>query len=131
MITTPVQLRFSDFDMGGHVHNAMYLNYFEVGRVGFFTTTLGKKWNYKKDGLIVKKNVIEYHIPIFIEDEIKVEVGCSHIGKTSFTLTYKVIDQTGRIKANGESVIVSFDYNLNQTTKISKKMREVLEAHLI
>ncbi|WP_066757564.1 acyl-CoA thioesterase [Crocinitomix algicola] len=131
MITTPVQLRFSDFDMGGHVHNAMYLNYFEVGRVGFFTTTLGKKWNYKKDGLIVKKNVIEYHIPIFIEDEIKVEVGCSHIGNTSFTLTYKVIDHAGRIKAAGESVIVSFDYNLNQTTKISKKMRDVLEAHLI
>lgn len=42
MISTKIQLRFSDFDMGNHVHNAAYLNYFESARIGFFMKGLGQ-----------------------------------------------------------------------------------------
>ncbi|NOQ75656.1 MAG: hypothetical protein GQ574_26855 [Crocinitomix sp.] len=131
MITTKIQLRFSDFDMGGHVHNAAYLNYFESARIGFFMTGFGQNWDWKKDGLILKKNTIEYHIPTFIENEIRVEVSCNHIGSKSFTLTYSVLDAENKLKAYGESVVVSFDYNQQKTVNITDKMRKLLSEHLI
>ena len=131
MISTPIQLRFSDFDMGGHVHNAAYLNYFESARIGFFLAGFGPDWNWKKDGLIIKKNTIEYHIPTFIEDKIHVEVACNYIGSKSFTLTYSVLDENQKLKAYGESVIVCFDYTLQQTVTIPPKMRALLEKQLL
>lgn len=131
MISTPIQLRYSDFDMGGHVHNAAYLNYFESARIGFFLSGFGKDWDWKKNGLIIKKNTIEYHIPTFIEEKIRVEVSCNHIGSKSFTLTYSVLDSKNNLKAYGESVVVSFDYKTQQTISIPDKMKAVLTAHLV
>lgn len=130
MIGTKIQLRFSDFDMGGHVHNAAYLNYFESARINFFIETIGADWDWKKHGLIIKKNVIEYHIPTFIEDEMKVEVTCTSVGTKSFTLAYAVKDAKNNLKANGESVVVCFDYTLQQTIEIPEIMRQGLELHL-
>ncbi|MFT5824144.1 MAG: acyl-CoA thioester hydrolase [Crocinitomix sp.] len=131
MITTKIQLRFSDFDMGGHVHNAAYLNYFESARIGFFMVGFGQDWDWKKDGLIIKKNTIEYHIPTFIEEKIHVEVACNNIGSKSFTLTYSVLDAKNKLKAYGESVVVSFDYKQQKTISIPANMRKLLEEHLI
>lgn len=130
MISTEIQIRFSDCDMGGHVHNAVYLNYFEIARIGFFINTIGSDWNWKKDGLIIKKNVIEYNTPVFIEDKIRVNVNCTHIGNKSFTLSYEVIDGTNQVKATGESLVVCFDYTIQSTVNIPAKMKSALEAHL-
>lgn len=33
VIETPVQVRFSDFDMLGHISNSFYLHYYELGRL--------------------------------------------------------------------------------------------------
>lgn len=131
MISTPIQLRYSDFDMGGHVHNAAYLNYFESARIGFFLSGFGEDWDWKKNGLIIKKNTIEYHIPTFIEEKIRVEVSCNHIGSKSFTLTYSVLDSKNNLKAYGESVVVCFDYKAQQTISIPDKMKAVLTEHLV
>ncbi len=131
MISTRIQLRFSDFDMGGHVHNAAYLRYFESARIGFFLSEFGKDWDWKKDGLIIKKNTIEYHIPTFIEDEIRVDVSCNHIGSKSFTLTYSVLDGNNNLKAYGESVVVCFDYKTQQTITIPERMKTILTQHLV
>jgi len=129
MISTSIQLRFSDFDMGGHAHNAAYLNYFESARIGFFMANFGQNWDWKKDGLIIRKNTIEYHHPIFIEDKIRVEVSCNHIGTKSFTLTYSVLDAQDTLKAYGESVVVCFDYLKKSTIQIPNKMKIALKAH--
>ncbi len=131
MISTLIQIRFNDCDMGGHVHNAAYLHYFESARIGFFHTGLKGNWDWKKDGLIIKKNTIEYHIPTFIEDNIHVEVNCNHIGSKSFTLIYHVIDDKQQLKAYGESVVVSFDYTKNKPVEIPAAIRLVLKEHFV
>lgn len=131
MISTPVQIRFADCDMGGHVHNAAYLHYFESARINFFVSEFGRDWDWKKYGLIVKKNTITYHIPTYLEDEIRVNVSCNHIGGKSFTLTYHVLDSKDNLKAYGESVIVSFDYEKQTTTTVQDSMLNLLRKHHI
>lgn len=129
MISTSIQFRFNDFDMGGHVHNAAYLHYFETARIHFFMSAFGGQWDWKKEGLIIKKNTIEYNSPIFISDEIRVAVECNQIGTKSFTLTYSVLDGHSNLKAYGESVVVSYDYNAQTTTTIPEAMLAHLKNH--
>lgn len=131
MIPTNIQIRFADVDMGGHVHNAAYLHYFESARMQFFVGGLGTDWDWKKFGFIVKKNTLEYHIPIYITDQIRVEVNATHIGEKSFTLSYHIFDPENRLKAHGESVIVCLDYLVNKTIPIPEAVRKILNEHYV
>ncbi|MBI3135559.1 MAG: acyl-CoA thioesterase [Bacteroidetes bacterium] len=131
MIATSIQIRFADVDMGGHVHNAAYLHYFESARINFFIGGLGSGWDWKKNGFIVKKNVIEYHIPVYITDEIRVEVSSTHIGEKSFTLSYHIFDKAGNLKTNGESVIVCLDYLAGKTIPIPAEVKKILTSHFV
>jgi acyl-CoA thioester hydrolase len=64
MISTAIQVRFADCDMAGHIHNAAYLHYFETGRIMFFVSDLGENWDWRKEGLILKR------IPYYIIDQV-------------------------------------------------------------
>jgi acyl-CoA thioester hydrolase len=130
VIATHIQVRFADIDLAGHVHNAAYLHYFESARMGFFVETLGKNWDWKKNGFVLKKNVIEYEQPVYLTDAISVEVRTAHIGEKSFTLTYLVKDHNGVVKTKGESVIVCFDFTARKTISIPEAVREILAGHL-
>ncbi|MEX1002970.1 MAG: acyl-CoA thioesterase [Crocinitomicaceae bacterium] len=130
MIQIPLQIRFADCDIAGHIHNAVYLHYFETGRMHFFVSQLGKNWDWKKKGIILKKNSITYHQPSYLEDELTVILSCSHIGTKSFTLLYKIIDAGAELKAEGSSLLVCMDYTKNQSIEIPEKMRGILKKHL-
>ena len=130
MISTKIQIRFGDCDMGGHVHNAAYLHYFESARVNFFVSELGTNWDWGANGLILKKNIVEYQHPVHIEDDLKVEVRTTHIGTKSFTLSYAVINGNGLLMTSGESVVVCFDYTHNHSIEIPRKMKALLLRHL-
>lgn len=129
MITTKIQIRFADIDVGGHVHNAAYLHYFESARVAFFVQGLGTSWDWKTFGFIVKRNTVEYHSPVLLTDQIRVEVNSIHIGGKSFTLSYHILDAENKLKAYGESVIVCFDYYQQSTIAIPLPVLEILRSH--
>jgi acyl-CoA thioester hydrolase len=130
MISIPLQVRFSDCDIAGHIHNAIYLNYFEVGRMHFLVNQLGREWDWKKYGIILKKNEVLYHIPGQLEDQLTIHVGCSHIGNKSFTLTYQITDEKGRLIAEGSSVLVCFDYTVQSVTRVHDTFLPILKKHL-
>lgn len=129
MIQVPVQVRFADCDMAGHIHNAVYLHYFETGRIRFFVSQLKEKWDWKADGLIVKKNSIVYHKPGRLEDQILVEVSCSHVGTTSFTLNYQIKNEQTTLIAEGESVMVCMNYIAGEIIPIPTIFLEILRKH--
>lgn len=131
MITTKIQIRFADVDMGGHVHNAAYLHYFESARMHFFITSLTSNWDWKKQGFIVKKNTIEYHQAIYLTDKINVEVNCTHIGTKSFTLSYHIKDDASNVKCYGESVIVCINYLESKTIEIPIEILAHLKSHFV
>jgi acyl-CoA thioester hydrolase len=130
VISTLIQVRFADIDLAGHVHNAAYLHYFESARMGFFVETLGKGWDWKKNGFVLKKNLVEYEQPVYLTDRITVEVCTAHIGEKSFTLAYLVKDQHGVLKTKGESVIVCFDFTEGKTIAIPEEVKTILAGHL-
>ncbi|MBD3637727.1 MAG: acyl-CoA thioesterase [Crocinitomicaceae bacterium] len=130
MIKAPVQVRFADCDIAGHIHNAVYLHYFESGRMYFFVSQLGYDWDWKAKGIILKKNTILYHSPGLLTDQLSVEVECTHIGDSSFTLSYKVKNQTGEVRAEGESILVCMNYAEGKKISIPQEFLEILKKHL-
>lgn len=131
-VRTAIQIRFGDVDMARHVHNAAYLHYFELARMALLSTFIGKDHDWRKQGLILARNEMDYRKPVHLSDRIEVDCWCADLGTKSFTLGYAVdrITEAGRERcADGKSVLVCMDYDTGTTIGLPLAWRTALEQH--
>lgn len=126
---TPIQIRFADVDLAGHVHNSVYLHWFELARMAFLRDIIPPGHDWKAQGLILARNEVDYRMPVRLHDSIVAEAWCSALGSKSFDLSYRITrtdgDMPGTV-AEGRSVMVCFDYNTQRTIAIPSAWREVM-----
>ncbi len=125
--TTNIPVRFSDIDAMGHVNNAIYLNYFEQARMQFFEDHIGGDWDWKKDGIVLARNEVDYLRPILLGDKVLIDTHVESMGKKSLTFRYEVYnvyEGDRKLYARGKSVIVCFDYSSGNTTEVPDLWRE-------
>lgn len=120
-----IKVRFSDCDMMQHVNNAVYLNYFEETRIHYFRELLGTNWDYNREGILLRKNELEYLKPVFLHDPVEIACFLKHVGEKSFTMAYEV-RVNGELRTTGTSVLVCFDSSVMRSIPIPARMREGL-----
>ena len=127
----PIEVRYGDLDPQGHVNNAKYLTYFEQARVGYLIQ-LGlfqKGLSFLEIGMIIADIHIVYRAPILWETPVKVGAGISRLGNKSFTFTQNVVHaETGQVFAEGEVIMVAYDYHSEQTVRIPDDWRKIICA---
>lgn len=122
-----IQVRFSDCDMMGHVNNAVYLSYFEMARIHYFGILFGKDRDWKKNGVLLRKNEIEYLKPVMLHERPEIHIFTEHVGTKSFSVSYELkID--GELRTAGKSVLVCFDSTANRSIELTDDMKVVLET---
>ena len=121
-----IQVRFRDCDMMGHVNNAVYLSYFEQARMHYFEELIGADWDYKKDGILLVKNEVEYLKPVLLHDTPEISVHLVDMGEKSFTLGYdvKVGDE---VRSKGISKLVCFDFQSQKSVAVYPRMKTAFE----
>lgn len=127
---TKLQVRFNDLDMAGHVHNSEYLNYFEIGRIDFFNKVIAPEWDWNKRGILVARNEVDYLQATHFYDELFVETSCEDLGKKSITLEYKIFKEKDGVKVlctKGRSILVCYDFELNESVEVFDEWREAIE----
>lgn len=121
-----IQVRFADLDTMGHVNNSVYLSYFEYARVHYFNELLGLDWDWRKFGVLVARNEINYLKPVLLNDEPVVEILLDAIGTKSFSLMYE-IRVGNELTTTGKSILVGFDASRQMSTEISEEWKEALK----
>jgi len=122
---TALETRFADFDMMGHVNNAVYFTYMEIARAKYWNHAI--QWDWKKTGVVIARASLDYILPIFIEDKISMYVRTSKIGNSSFELEYilvKLVLGKEEICNRGKTTCVAFDYATKRSFPIPKEERE-------
>ena len=126
MIRVPIQLRYSDYDERGHVNNAVYLTYLELGRVEAWRTVAGD--DTTPPAFVVAQARIDYRSPALLGEPLVVEVHAGEVRSKAWTWTYRVVQAaTGRVIAEGETTQVAYDYAANRSMEIPAAMRAGLE----
>lgn len=127
-MVTPLKIsvRFSDCDMMQHVNNAVYLNYFEEARMHYFRQLLGKDWDWQRNGILLRKNELEYFKPVLLHEPVEIHCFLRHIGEKSFTMAYEV-RVNGELRTTGTSVLVCYNNSEHKSIPIPPGMRESLE----
>ena len=122
-----IQVRFSDLDVLGHVNNNVYFSYFEMARVHYFRELLGSNWDWKKYGIVLAKNEIEYLRSVLITDSPEIILYTMEIGTKSFTLGYELM-VSGILYAKGRSVQVCYNAESQSTIPVPEQMRAALQS---
>ena len=126
-----MEVRFVDIDVMGHVNNAVYLNYFEQGRMHFFRAMIGKEWDWINSGILLARNEIDYISSALLSDDLYVKVWCSNIGNKSLEFSYEVFaleNEKEIIRAKGKSILVCFDYSKKITIPVPEDWRKKLSV---
>lgn len=92
----PMELRWSDQDLLGHVNNARVVTLAEEARVRFQIHLDGLDAVAESEavgGRVVARQVIDYHRPAHYGKLLEVRVGVLRIGTSSFTLRHQGIQE--------------------------------------
>lgn len=125
---TRIKVSWRDLDAAGHVNNAVYLTYMETARVeAYFALTGGRR--AEELDIILARASVDYRSAATLGDTLVVEVRPLRVGESSFTLGYTLLDEaTERLVAEGESVLVTFDYAASRKKPLPPSLRERLVA---
>jgi len=107
-LTVPMDVRFADLDMYGHVNSTTFFTYMETARVKLFMDTFQE---LTKRGvlLVVVSAECNYKKEIFLNDKVFVTVSLDKVGNTSFDLKYDIHNGEGKIFAVGKTTLVAID----------------------
>ena len=123
-----IPVRFRDLDPMGHVNNAVYVTYMEVGRTAYWQE-LHHDYSYDVLDFLVARAECDYVSSAMLRETLRVEVWMSRIGNSSFVLDYEIFDeQTDRLAARGKTVQVMIDTRNGRPRPIEPELRERLRS---
>ncbi len=125
---TPIQKRFADIDMFGHVNNGAYLQYADTAKFAFFTELMDEPFDPAAIGLVIASIKCDFYAQTFMKDKIEVLTAVTHIGNTSLTLEQRIVDADANVHAIVTSVMVQLDPATGIPTPISQAWRDKLQS---
>lgn len=81
----PVQIRFNDVDLYGHMNNSSYFSLYDLAKTSYMRDVFGnEEWN--KMGIVIANINADFLAPVFFSDELVIKTTVTHLGHKSFTL---------------------------------------------
>jgi len=118
----PIEVRFRDCDMMGHVNNAVYLTYLETARFAYWKTA-GLDRIEGEISYIMARVEIDYRASAEFGEVLDVALGVTGIGRSSFAIGYEIRGQGGRLVAAAKSVQVTYDYEAGKSVPVPDAIR--------
>lgn len=115
----PMQIRFNDVDVLGHMNNTVYFTLYDTAKADYFTTVRGRRMDWKSVDVVVANVNCAYIAPVFFGEEIEVLTTCVSISEKSFKLLQMIREKnTGEPKSVCETVMVSFDASTQKAVQM-------------
>lgn len=127
----PLQMRFNDIDMLGHLNNSVYLTFMDLAKARYFKAVNGdKEVDIRKMGVVIVNINANFCVPTFFNEEIAVETAAVAIGEKSITLEqriYSVPDH--QVKCSCRTIMAGFDIKTNTSMPISEEWVKKFESY--
>jgi acyl-CoA thioester hydrolase len=128
----PLEVRFRDLGLMGHVNHAVFFTYFAEARLAFFQNITAST-DFSTFSFILAHISCDYFRPVTMNSLLRIEITVRNIGTKSFGLLYRIVAPSSDdtvVYATGESVQVCYDYKNNCPKAVSGAFRENLSGYL-
>lgn len=126
----PLQMRFNDIDMLGHLNNSIYLTFMDLAKTRYFEAVLGGNLQWDRIGVVIVNINCNFCAPTFFDESIEVETAVVAIGEKSLTIEQRVFSgTTGQVKCDCRTIMSGFDMTTNTSAPILPEWIEAFEAY--
>lgn len=125
-----LRIDWSEQDIFNHVNNVAFAKYMQASRVNLMEA-LGIMETYAKQkiGFMVAASSIIYRKPLNYPGQIEIETKVHEIKNTSFLIKHQIFNEANDLCAEGEDVIVYFDFNRNEKLTLNGDLLERLNFY--
>lgn len=122
-----VQRRFSDLDPLGHVNNVVFYDYLQEARVGLLKH-LGRA-ELAQINFVVVRQELNFRKPLLYHpDPIVIETWVGRVSNSSYTIEYRILDESREVVADGETLLAAIDLESGRPIRIDPELRPLLLA---
>jgi acyl-CoA thioester hydrolase len=129
-VVIEIPIAWGEMDSFQHVNNVAYFRYFESARIRY-SEALGLH-KYKDEtgiGPILGSASCKYRIPLTYPDTVSVGAKITDISGDRFTMKYAVVSHKHqKIAAEGDGVVVMYNYREGKKTAIPEEIRKRILA---
>jgi len=121
---TPIQIRFNDIDILGHVNNSVHQNYYDIARVEYFKSVLNEDIDWYGFTVVIASISIDFFSPVILEQKAAVRTRVEQIGEKSLTMIQELFNsETGAVNSFNRAVLVGFSRKDCVTTSIPENWK--------
>ena len=127
VVESPVA--WGEMDAFGHVNNVVYFRYFENARLAYFRT-IGYMAQMEETGLgpILASTQCRFRLPLDYPDTVSVGARVRQLKEDRFLMEYRVVSHRhGAVAAEGDGLIVSYDYRASAKAPVPDGVRRAIE----
>lgn len=126
----PLQIRFNDIDLLGHLNNAVYIQFFDLGKSRYFQDVMPEGVDWRHINIVVANINCDFFAPTYITEPIAVLTTITHMGEKSFALEQRIVNSdNGEVKCIAKTIMVGFDMTTGKSAPIDPKWVEALEKY--
>ncbi|AXQ22725.1 acyl-CoA thioesterase [Acinetobacter wuhouensis] len=128
----PIQTRWADNDIYGHVNNVTYYSYFDTAANALLIQKAGFDIHHSPIIGLVVNSSCNFLEELTYPEIIEVGVVIAKIGNSSLTYDLAIFKQgKGEASAQGQFVHVFVERETKKSTSIPQEMRDALKNYLI
>lgn len=128
--SVPVQVRFSETDMFGHVNNTVPITYFEFARIEYMKELgLMQNWLLEENQLfpVVADIQVDYTQQVYFDEKLDVHVKIASVGNSSIDVHYWVTNEKGETCFTGRGAMVQISKETGKGHPWTEREKELLK----
>jgi len=79
---------------------------------------------------VIVHSEADYFSPLKVGDQLEVQVFVEKIGTSSFTMSYKIVKEDGKLIGTVKTVHVTLDRKTHEKIEVPARLRHMLERYL-
>jgi acyl-CoA thioester hydrolase len=128
-VVVEIPVAWGDMDYFRHVNNIVFFRYFESARIEYL-----ERINFRElaeddpVGPILASTGCRFRRPLTWPDTVAVGARVTEVGEDRFSMAYRLVShKSGEVAAEGDGVLVSFDYAVQKKVPLPERVRQAIE----
>lgn len=127
---TPVQIRFNDIDILGHLNNTVYLSLFDTGKAEYLMEVMKGTIRYDRVESVIANINCSFVNSAFYGEPINIYTRCEEVNDKSFRIHQVMANaETGQVKAVCDTIMVSYDPDEKRSIPVSDAARRNISEY--
>lgn len=128
-LSLPIQ--WGDMDAFHHVNNVIHIRWLESSRIHYLEQAgMRKLMSVHKLGPILAAVNCNYKRQLAYPGSVRIGARIARLGRSSMTVVHRIVDeQSAEVAAEGESVVVVFDFSRQRPVRIPPDIRDAVNQY--